>query len=213
MKWLSWVSHNKAVSLDELPIPDGDYEGYKSYIEIAARNEGPKTVLAWTPNDYAGLGAAERGVIVLDRDQAREEVLKWAVKKADVNVEGDMVRDKYDTTGVTGAVGPGARGKVKNVQAQNFKQGWQEIEKDGVDFQQLAVELGKLREAMSGRASSPEQQADLSLVEAAKNSAQGQDGPKVLALLSKTGKWVFDVATTIGTTVAAAVLKKALGLP
>ena len=42
--------------------------------------------------------------------------------------------------------------------------------------------------------------------------AKHGQGSKALEYLSKTGKWVLDVATKIGTTVAAAAIKESLGI-
>jgi hypothetical protein len=42
--------------------------------------------------------------------------------------------------------------------------------------------------------------------------AKAGDGSKVLGHLKAAGKWAFDMATQIGTRVAAEVIKKAMGM-
>jgi hypothetical protein len=82
----------------------------------------------------------------------------------------------------------------------------------------LAAELERLRLYLRSRATEPEHDAALGILAQAELKAKDGDGEgaaKELAALKRlrsAGRWVFTTATAIGTGVAAAVLKNALGL-
>lgn len=50
-------------------------------------------------------------------------------------------------------------------------------------------------------------------VATAEAAAKTGNGPKALEYLKKAGNWAFDVATKIGTDIAAAALKSSMGMP
>jgi len=113
--------------------------------------------------------------------------------------------DKYDV-GQAGAVGPGS-----HAHDMNFNQIWNQVKGD-LCLSQLVEELSRLREALLEEAKNPEQYTEIGAVASAEIEAKNGQGSKVLEYLSKTGKWVLDVATKIGTTLAAAAIKESLGI-
>ncbi|HET9533305.1 MAG TPA: hypothetical protein VFQ92_23325 [Blastocatellia bacterium] len=113
--------------------------------------------------------------------------------------------DKYNV-GQAGAVGPHS-----HAHDMNFNQIWNQMSGD-VSPAQLADDLAKLREALLKEAKEPEEYSQIGAVASAEVEAKNGQGSKALEYLSKTGKWVLDVATKIGTTVAAAAIKESLGI-
>ena len=90
---------------------------------------------------------------------------------------------------------------------------WQKIQtKEPIDLQELTEELAELRKALTAEAKEPEHYEAISAVRSAELEAEKKDGPKVLGYLSKAGTWVLDVATRIGTTIAAEAIKHSLGM-
>jgi hypothetical protein len=82
----------------------------------------------------------------------------------------------------------------------------------GVDLSTLSSELAKLRTALHDRSSTPEQDMVLGQIAAAETAAKEGNGAHVLQYLKMAGRWAFDVASEIGTSVAAEAIKRALGL-
>jgi len=123
-----------------------------------------------------------------------------------INVENLVMGDKYEI-GQAGAAGPHS-----HAHDMTFQQLWNQAGNQ-IDLQTLASELSALRAAMREHASGdPEEDLNIGNVAAAEKSASEGDGPKALEHLKSAGKWAFDVATKIGTGVATAALKTALGL-
>ena len=116
-----------------------------------------------------------------------------------------IMGDQYNT-GQAGAVGPGAH--AHNI---TFQQVWNQSASN-IDLKKLSHELAQLRPALRDAASEPEHDIAIGEVAAAEKAAQEGNGPKALGHLKKAGKWTFDIATKIGTGVATAALKVALGL-
>jgi hypothetical protein len=114
--------------------------------------------------------------------------------------------DKYITSGQVGAVGPGA-----HAHDMNFTQVWNQASKD-IDLPTLAQELSILRQQLRKEAQTPEEDMAIGALANAEVAAKSGDGPSTMEWLQKAGKWVFDIATKIGTSVAIAALKIALGL-
>jgi hypothetical protein len=112
--------------------------------------------------------------------------------------------DNYNAQQV-GAMGPGA--SASNI---NFQQIWAQGGA-GLDLARLAAELHELRSSMRAQATAIEQDAAIASVGAAEHAANQKDGPSVLRHLKQAGAWAFDVATKIGTSVAAKALEKAMG--
>jgi hypothetical protein len=120
-------------------------------------------------------------------------------------IEELIMRDQYKT-GQAGAVGPGAR-----AEHMNFNQIWIETG-SAIPLDKLGEELTKLREVLLQSASDPEHYAAIGAVSSAEIEAKNGAGPKALEYLSKAGKWTLDIASKIGTTVAAAAIKESLGI-
>ncbi len=114
--------------------------------------------------------------------------------------------DKYITSGQVGAVGPSS-----HAHDMSFTQIWTQTSKD-IDLPTLAQELSILRQRLRTEAQTPEQDMAIGALANAEVAAKAGDGPKTLEWLSNAGKWAFDVATKIGTNVAIAALKTALGI-
>ncbi|MFC1890293.1 hypothetical protein ACFL4G_11115 [Thermodesulfobacteriota bacterium] len=122
-----------------------------------------------------------------------------------VFVEELVMGDKYQA-GQAGAMGPGAQASH-----MTFNQIWAAT-KDQIDLSSLAAELSQLREAMKADASEPEEDIAVGAIAQAENAANAGNGPTALEHLKNAGKWALDCATKIGTTVAAAAIKAAMGL-
>jgi hypothetical protein len=120
-------------------------------------------------------------------------------------VEKMHMGDNY-SAGQAGAIGP-------NAQASNmtFQQIWNQVQ-GSVDLPRLARELGQLHTALRSQAKKPEHEMAIGAVAAAEADAKGGDGPNALEYLKKAGSWAFDVATKIGTDIAAAALKSSMGI-
>ncbi|MFZ5448148.1 MAG: hypothetical protein ACOZFS_05870 [Thermodesulfobacteriota bacterium] len=114
--------------------------------------------------------------------------------------------DKYITSGQVGAVGPSS-----HAHDMSFTQVWNQTSKD-IDLSTLAQELSILRQHLRAEAQTPEQDLAIGAVANAELAAKTGDGPKALEWLKKAGSWAFDAATRIGTDVAIAALKAALGI-
>jgi hypothetical protein len=93
-----------------------------------------------------------------------------------------------------------------------FSQKWSETKED-IDLPQLSRELSLLLPKLSEEASSTEEYQAVGEVANAKKAAEANDGPRTLEYLARAGNWALNTATTIGTTIAAAAIKAALGLP
>ncbi len=112
--------------------------------------------------------------------------------------------DSYQVTGAA-AVGPHARADHVSI-----NQTWNELA--GIDLATLSGELEALRREMRSQSAAPQHDMATAEVAAAQVAAQEGDGPRVAQHLAKAGSWALGVATAIGTTVASAALKAALGV-
>ena len=124
----------------------------------------------------------------------------------DAAIREVVMGDKYEVSGQAGAVG-------RNAQASNFtlQQAWRE-QAHQLDLPQLARELETLRQELKRQATTREQDSAVAAVGAAAEAAEQGDGPEALGRLQRAGKWALDAATAIGTAVAAAAIKVAVGL-
>ena len=121
-------------------------------------------------------------------------------------IGGDKIMgDKYEV-GNAGAVGPSAR--AENV---TFNQAWPYFQ---IGNQQiLTQELMQLLAALQADAASAKRHpATIDAVRAAKGAAETGDARLVMTHLAQAGKWALDVATSIGATIAAAAIQRALGI-
>lgn len=123
-------------------------------------------------------------------------------------ITGDyhMSSDQYHISGQAAAIGPNAR-----VEGNTFVQQWTQAASD-LDLPALASELALLRAALRKEAQDIEHDQALASVASAEAAAKQSDGPATLKHLKSAGKWAFDVATKIGTTVAAKAIQNAIGI-
>jgi len=124
------------------------------------------------------------------------------VAKADggIGVSGD----RYEV-GQAGAVGAGA-----TAHDMQFTQFWNQVSPE-TDLSMLAAELLTLRVAMRERATEPAHDLSVAEVVQAQLAASEGDGPRALSHLARAGQWALGVAGAIGTGVAVAAIKSALG--
>jgi len=92
-----------------------------------------------------------------------------------------------------------------------FQQIWNQIQ-GSVALPQLAHDLGQLQSALRSQAKEPEHEIAIGAIAAAEAAAKHGDGAKTLEYLKKAGSWAFDVATKIGTDIAAAAMKSSMGM-
>jgi hypothetical protein len=124
------------------------------------------------------------------------------VEHAPVNVHHE-----YHNHGQAGVIGPNAQ-----LQDVSIDQTWQQAA-DTIDVAALAAELDRLVEALRSQATDHDRILSLAAVSGAAQEARAGRGAQALTHLAKaTGKWVFDTATTIGTTIVTKLLEQQLGL-
>jgi hypothetical protein len=113
------------------------------------------------------------------------------------------VRDIYNIRQAA-AVGPGARADNVTINQFSF---------ESADARQLAEELATLRAELRRRSTS-EAEHDLAIgeVASAEIAAGNGDMRSARAHLARAGRWALDVATSIGTTLASAAIKAAMGI-
>lgn len=107
-----------------------------------------------------------------------------------------------------GNVGNVATGSHNFDQNATMQKGWDQ----GLDLPRLVQELTQLRSAMLAEATEPEQFAQVGEVAKAEIEAKKDDGLKALEHLKNAGNWALDVATKIGTTLAAKAIERSIGL-
>ncbi len=123
----------------------------------------------------------------------------------DKPAEQSPVIQHFTNYGQAGALGPNAVGTINN------QQQWADLSRN-VDLTQLSAELESLRTTLVKTAKSSDDFAKLSIVAEAEGHAQRHDGPRAVEALAKTGKWLFDFATEVGSDITAKVVAKALHL-
>jgi tetratricopeptide (TPR) repeat protein len=162
----------------------------------------PLPAQATNQNDEVSLGS--------DNGQTPSGIVNNFIFRDTINpsftIKGESMRDKYEV-GQAGAVGPNA--KAKDVTIQNFQGA------DGkLDLERLSGELADLRRAMRAAADedNPGHDVSIAAVAQAVSAANEGDQGKALQHLAKAGRWAWDMANSIGASLAAAVLKTQLGL-
>lgn len=83
---------------------------------------------------------------------------------------------------------------------------------DHIDLAHLEKELIRLHKEMKKLAKSPKHDISIGAIVQASQAAKANDRSKVFEHLKTAGKWAFEVATKIGTSLATEALKLALGL-
>lgn len=152
----------------------------------------------YNDNSTTGYGAHADAYEHLLRDGQRNVVQQFFM-------ETMQMGDHYEI-GQAGAVGPNAR-----AENNTFQQIWSQSSSE-IDLPRLADELGQLRLAIRAEGTTIEHDKALASVAAAEEAAQKRDGAGALRHLQVAGKWTLDVATKIGTSVAAKAITNAMGI-
>ncbi|MGI9099449.1 MAG: hypothetical protein ACR2H2_13340 [Solirubrobacteraceae bacterium] len=148
---------------------------------------------------------------LLDRDGTSPEIRRLVIEKIEINGGLVVGGDQYNV-GQAGAVGPRA-----SARDMTFVQGASSVPPMN-DPAVLGAELERLRTHLQADADGSEHDAALKIVAQAELKAKDGDGQAAVEQLSalrrlgNAGRWALTATTTIGTTVAAAALKDALGL-
>jgi hypothetical protein len=124
-----------------------------------------------------------------------------SVAKPNIVIHGDQINNH----GQVGAIGRNATGTI------NYQQQWA-ASANQIDLSQVISELQTLRTELMKTAKTPAEFQQLGLVAEAEQYAEKQDGPKVMEVLSKTGKGLLDFAKDVGTEITAKLIAKAMGL-
>lgn len=147
--------------------------------------------------------AKDAGIALLSVDEYEEALQEHGSMDPRVMVLGDVtLGDKISAThGI--AIGRNAT-NVTVTANESFRQ--------QIDLAQLADELASLRAQMKQAGTNEDH--DIATAEVAKASKAAKEGDesRVIASLRSAGAWAFDVATKVGTTLAAAALKESLGI-
>jgi hypothetical protein len=149
-------------------------------------------------------GEVKQLSLVIDKLIQRPN-FKIQKSKGDIKMSEDK-GDIYNVSGQVGAVGPNSR--AENI---TFTQNWNQLS-GSIDLPKLAEELASLQAAMKEKATEPEQYVALAEISKAAKEAKEGNGSKVMEYLNAAGNWAWETANELGTTIAAEVLKKALGL-
>jgi hypothetical protein len=118
-----------------------------------------------------------------------------------------MNSEEYNLSNMSGQIG--AVGRNAHTEGSSFSQHWEQMTHE-FDLTAVATELGTLRRELRKEATEIEQDKAVASVGAAEAAAKNKDGPAALKHLKEAGSWAFDVATKIGTTVAAKMIESSL---
>jgi hypothetical protein len=119
--------------------------------------------------------------------------------------QGAEMSDQYNVTGA-GAVGPNAQASHVTINQQS------PATNGSFNLAQLAPELETLRQAMKKQADTVEQDASVYEVGQAHAAAIEGDEAQVMGHLQRAGRWAMGIAGSIGSGLAVAAIKSALGL-
>ena len=187
-----------------VPIPGGGAEPYEYLLRLRAM--GRET---FVPRDGADREIEVRPL--LDRVDARlpaiedmRERMAPGIRRSrggfgdqpTTIVEGDYIDQRQ-------SINP----SVTNVQTI-----WQSLA-DTTNLDLLADELDELKSALAPLlATQPEHIDEFKAVIEAEKSAREGDGPKTVGRLKRAGTWAVNAATSVGTSLAAEVIKQSIGL-
>lgn len=120
--------------------------------------------------------------------------------------KGVFIMNNYVNNGQAGAVGPNANvsGNVFTQQKNSFL--------DTIDLKQLQDQLNTLRIHLKKIAKEPDDDIAVAKIAEAQKLCDEGNHDKIIEKLKSCGKWAFDQAMTIGTSVAATALANAMGL-
>lgn len=142
-------------------------------------------------------------------EERRSSVSEWVRTKIVINGGDNIMGDRNDIDISGGQVG--AIGAHAHAHDMTFNQIWHDQSKK-LELPILAEELSRLRGALRNEPSTSENDAAMGAVANAEISAQQGDGPKALEYLKSAGKVALSCAEKIGSGVAVAAIKAALGI-
>jgi hypothetical protein len=136
--------------------------------------------------------------------KGKVEALKETITEIWKGKEETIMGNNYEISGQVGTARKNAR-----ADHNTFNQIWNQS-KDSIDLTKLTEELATLRATMKKEAVEVEEDDAVAEVGKALQEAKAGNGSKVLGQLKASGKWAFDTATKIGTSVAGDVIKKSM---
>lgn len=168
-------------------------------------------------------------------DEIRNRILEWAISLDQLGVKGDGLSfsdaEKEMAHGVsfqvngnvtnhnlaqTGGQTNQATGDYAHLNIHSIDNSSASVSHNSGDLSVLAGELEKLRMALLGKATSPEDYTAIGVIAQAETAAKQGEGPlisKAISTLGAAGTWVLGIAKDIGVPLAIAELKSHLGLP
>lgn len=143
---------------------------------------------------------------------ANPEEWKYILEESQIEkVEQHFTTNNYKTMGdqyninQAGAVGPNSSAKKNTFKQINYSL------PENTNYEELSLELVKLKKRLIENASTPEHYIAIAEVTKAEEASKSKDGNKVVKSLLTAGKWVFNVATDIGVNIVAEIINKQMG--
>jgi hypothetical protein len=230
---LAGLTVNVAVSF--LSSYEGEEKVYATYVGFEPGDKNNfRTSMEWLEHDY--VHREFNGKIITDFDQvvphfksapfSLSKVMSLNISSSDIGDNWGRYKDvmqynadrfqpvqltikefymtKYNISGgIQGIVGDNNSGNTVNQSNQLLQQ---------FDMDAIKKQLELLRFEAKKLAESGEHDEQIGAIASAEKAAIEGDRSKVVENLKKLGKWTFDVATRIGTTLLASVIKEAAGL-
>jgi hypothetical protein len=160
--------------------------------------------------DVVSPGERESVISLLENAKARRNIVTKFKQYANVFIERvEQMGDTYNT-GQAGAVGPAASA-VGTTFNNNYAGAWNNLKAD-VDLAKLAAELATIQAEAKSRAATADQFSSLANLASAREAAEKGDGPTVMEHLKRAGKWIWELAKEVGTSVAAKVIEASVGI-
>ncbi|WFE60045.1 hypothetical protein [Micromonospora sp. WMMD712] len=144
--------------------------------------------------------------LLISNNSSTIDGLQQNIQVSDSIVEIRAAMSDSYTVGQAGAVG-----RYAKAEQVNFQQIWDGAA-SGIDVDELSAQLKDLRAHLRKEADTAEHDESVAEVSKAQLAASAGDGPRAMTHLRQAGKWALSGATAIGTTVAAAAIKAALGI-
>ena len=191
------------------------HEGYDLKLDTFHHRGKPRAVFTIRDKDQADTILAEietkyeSGIKALEGriDDMIKHIAMITKNPQIIYNTGNMnIGDTYNLNGPAGAVGP-----QSSAHHINFYQLWDDLSSD-INLPELASDLTRLKQELKEKAADDDHYRAIAEVAEAEIAAKEGKGPKVLEHLKNAGKWTFSVAEKIGTNLATAALKTALGL-
>jgi NTP pyrophosphatase (non-canonical NTP hydrolase) len=148
---------------------------------------------------------------ILQENKSVVESITGAVDSSLSSNVGKIIIQEYVAGDKYTAGTVGAQGAAAHAIDPKFESLWQQ-NSNSINIDQLASQLAQLHASLESLPPAQANAAAIVYIAEAEAAAIEGKGAKAMAALSKTGKWAFDMATKIGTDIAAAALKSSLGL-